>query len=104
MGSGYGVYARQYDSCGQPLAGEFMVNVTTGGNQQSSSVAMGALGNFVIAWTSDQNGIGDDIIAREFNADGSPMPYMDPNGNVFQGPMWGEILVNDEMDGNQRNP
>ncbi len=93
-GTGYGIYARRYDSFGVPMAPEFQVNVTTAGSQQGSSIAMGAQGNFVIAWTSDQNGIGDDIIAREFNADGTPVA----------GPLAGEIRINDTVAGDQRYP
>ncbi len=94
LGTGWGVYARLYDSFGQPLAPESRVNVTTAGNQQSASVAMSGEGEFVVAWTSDQNGIGDDIVAREFNADGSPKVS----------PLVGEIVVNDILPGDQRFP
>ncbi|MFH1919888.1 MAG: hypothetical protein ABIP48_08395, partial [Planctomycetota bacterium] len=105
LGSGYGIYARRYDSIvardqtaatlpPQPLGPEFQVNVTTGGNQQFSSVDMDAEGGFVIAWTSDQNGVGDDIIARVYNSDGSPAAS----------PLTGEILVNATTAGHQRYP
>ena len=94
LGSGWGVYARQFDNFGQPQAPEFMVNVTTAGDQQSSSVAMSSDGGFFIAWTSDQNGIGDDIVARLFKPDGSPMIA----------PLSGEIMVNDTLAGNQKYP
>jgi len=94
LGLGYGVYARQFDSLGQPIAPEFQVNVTTAGNQQFSSVAVDSIGGFVVAWTSDQNGIGDDIITRSFNSDGSPQ----------EGLLGGELRVNQIVDGNQRYP
>ena len=99
MGYGYGVYARKYDSFGQPLAPEFQVNVTKAGNQQSSSVAISSSGDFVVAWTSDQNGSGDDIVAREFNADGTPM-----QNDMSDGYLDGEVVINDIIEGNQRNP
>ena len=94
LGKGYGVYARRYDSFGQPLAREFQVNVTEGGNQQFSNVAMDSQGGFTIAWTSSQNGISDDIIVRDFNADGSPVG----------GPLGGEIIANQVQEGDQRYP
>ena len=94
LGSGYGIYARRYDSLGQPLAPEFQVNVTTAGNQQFSSVDMDTEGGFVVAWTSDQGGIGDDIFARVYRATGAPVA----------GALTGEILVNQTTDGNQRYP
>ena len=94
FGSGYGVYARRYDSFGQPLASEFQVNLTEAGNQQFSNVAMDSQGGFTIAWTSDQNGISDDIVIRDFNADGSPVG----------GPLGGETVANVELSGDQRYP
>jgi len=98
LGKSYGVYARRYDSFGQPLAPEFRANVMTAGNQRHSNVAMDAQGGFVIVWTSDQNGVGDDIIARTYWPDGSPQD------DVTQGPLFGEILVNANVAGNQTHP
>jgi len=95
MGLGYGVYARRFDTFGNSLGGEFQVNLTTAGNQQLSAVDMDSYGGFVIVWQSDQNGPGDDIIARVYYPDGSP----------HIGPLQGEILVNDVLtDGNQQYP
>ena len=94
-GSGYGVYARRFDSAGQPMAPEFQVNVTTSRNQQYSVVDMSSQGSFVIAWQSDQGGsLGDDIMARVFNADGSPLSTLSRS----------EIIVNDTRTGSQRYP
>ena len=71
-GYGYGIYARRFDRTGHALATEIQVNTTIAGNQQHSSVAVDATGAFIVAWQSDQNGIGDDIVYRSFEADGSP--------------------------------
>jgi subtilisin-like proprotein convertase family protein len=94
LGYGYGVYARRYDSFGVPLAPEFRVNVTTAGDQQSSSVAVANDGGFVIAWTSDQDGVGDDIFYRVYDSNGAPVG----------GPLGGEIQANTTTDGQQRYP
>ncbi|NLE36993.1 MAG: S1 family peptidase, partial [Pirellulaceae bacterium] len=94
LGRGYGVFAQRYDSFGRAIGSEFQVNTTTAGDQKFPSVAMDAVGSFVIVWQSAQNAIGDDIVAREFNADGSPTG----------GPLGGEFLVNDTVAGNQRWP
>src|SRR5688500_7530136 len=51
-GSGTGVYAQRFDSEGTPLGGEFMVNSHTAGSQWFPTVAMGAGGDFVVAWES----------------------------------------------------
>ena len=89
LGYGYGVYARRFDRTAHALAPEFQVNTTIAGNQMHSSVAVAADGAFIVAWQSDQNGIGDDIVYREFNSDGS----------ATSSPLTGEKLANaDTMD------
>ncbi len=93
-GSGYGVYARRYNSDGLALGKEFQVNLTESGNQRYSTVAMDSTGAFVIAWTSDQNGVSDDIVLREYNADGT----------AVAGPLSGEVIVNQTLSGDQRYP
>ncbi len=94
LGTGYGVYARRYDSFGQSLGDEFQVNVTESGDQQFSNVAMDSQGGFTVAWTSDQNGISDDIVVRDFYADGTPVG----------GPLGGEVIANQTLTGDQRYP
>ncbi|MBN2477131.1 MAG: proprotein convertase P-domain-containing protein [Pirellulales bacterium] len=103
-GYGYGVYARRYDSSGVPLSAEFRVNVTTAGNQQYPSVAMDTRGGFIVTWTSDQGGAGDDVYARAFAADGAPLPTDDALSGTGSdvGPYQGEFRVNVTTDGNQR--
>jgi hypothetical protein len=51
-GSKFGVYAQRYDDTGAKVGSEFQVNTYTTDNQGSSSAAMDAVGDFVIAWTS----------------------------------------------------
>jgi len=88
-GSGSGIYAQRYASDGTPSGGEFQVNTTTEGNQRYPSVAMDAAGNFVVAWTSqDQDGSGGGIYAQRYASDGTP------DG--------GEFLVNTTTEGNQQ--
>jgi hypothetical protein len=70
-GSGWGVYAQRFDSSGNPVGGEFLVNVTTTKDQTDPTVAMDSAGNFVIAWTSNQ-GAAADIYARRYDASGTP--------------------------------
>ena len=45
-----GIYARRYDSVGNPLSGEFRVNLNTTDDQFNPAVAMDNSGNFVIVW------------------------------------------------------
>jgi len=73
-----GVYARRYIADDKPFtqdispAGiEFPVNTFTTGNQDNSSIAMDADGDFVIAWESNlQDGDGDGVYAQRYTADG----------------------------------
>jgi len=51
-GDGWEVYARRYDSAGNPAGPEFRVNTQTTGHQEGSSIGMDTDGNFVIAWVS----------------------------------------------------
>ncbi|MCZ2342316.1 MAG: cadherin-like domain-containing protein [Bacteroidales bacterium] len=51
-GSGYGIYARRFDRNGVPLAGEFLVNESTSGDQLNPTATMDDDGDFVITWNS----------------------------------------------------
>ncbi len=93
LGSGYGVYARRYDWLGQAQGPEFLVNVTTGGNQKFPSVAMDAPGGFVVAWTSDVDDQGADIIARSYWPDGSPQATTVQSSTQPTAYLQGEVLI-----------
>ncbi|MBN2581092.1 MAG: trypsin-like serine protease, partial [Pirellulales bacterium] len=101
-GMGYGVYAQRYNISGIPLGGEFRVNVTTAGDQMNSNVALADSGHFVIVWQSSQNGMQFDIVAREYNADGTPaynpLSTLDPNSSTT------ERVINSTQAGNQCYP
>jgi hypothetical protein len=51
-GSGFGVFARRYNSSGVALSGEFRVNTATAADQRSAAVAIDADGDFVVTWSS----------------------------------------------------
>jgi hypothetical protein len=88
-GSGYGIFARQFDSSGAGQA-DFQVNTTTAGDQLRSQVAMDADGDFVIVWESDaQDGSGLGIYGRRYNAAGAAQS--------------GEFVVNSTTAGDQRS-
>ncbi|HYO09542.1 MAG TPA: tandem-95 repeat protein, partial [Tepidisphaeraceae bacterium] len=73
-GSGWGVFAQQYDNTGAKRGGEFRVNTTTAGDQQFSSVAMDANGDYVIVWTSaNQDGSGNGVYGQRY-AGGNDAP------------------------------
>ncbi|MEZ6054481.1 MAG: hypothetical protein R3C02_24350 [Planctomycetaceae bacterium] len=90
-GSGQGVYAQRFDANGNPLGSEFQVNTYTSGNQNESTIAMAATGEFVIAWRgASSDGTLDNVYARRFDADGNALG--------------GEFLVNTHTDRDQFNP
>jgi hypothetical protein len=53
-----------------PQGPEFRVNSYTTGEQHASSIAMDAVGNFVVAWTGSGEGDADGIFAQRYNAAG----------------------------------
>jgi hypothetical protein len=90
-GDSYGIFAQHYDSSGNPLGGEFQVNIFTTNNQRFPSVAMDSNGNFVITWVSDgQDGDNMGIYAQRYNSNGNPLG--------------GEFQVNTYTTGNQWHP
>jgi hypothetical protein len=94
-GSGWGVYARRYNAAGVPQGGEFRVNATTAGNQQFSSVAVDAAGNFVVTWSSEnQDGSGWGVYARRYNAAGVPQGgEFRVNSTTSNDQQWSTIAV-----------
>lgn len=81
-GSGYGVYARQYNAAGTPVFdsvdGEFRVNETAHDWQRQPAISMDETGKFVVTWTSfgqdnpeDEFLEDDGIFGRIYQADGS---------------------------------
>ena len=70
--SGYDVYAQRYSAAGVPQGAEFRVNTYTTNFQNEPSIAMDALGDFVVAWQSaDQDGSAYGVYGRRYNAAGT---------------------------------
>ncbi|MBC1236717.1 putative Ig domain-containing protein [Nostoc sp. 2RC] len=87
----YGIYAQRYNSAGVAQGGEFKVNTYTLKDQRNSTVAMDAVGNFIISWSSlGQDGASYGIYAQRYNSAG-----------VAQG---GEFKVNTYTTSSQDNP
>ena len=73
-GSSYAIVGRRFDSRGNPLTGDFIVNAFTPGAQNAARVASDAAGNFVVVWHSDaQDGSAKGVFGRRFNAAGAPL-------------------------------
>ena len=88
-GSYQGVYGRIFNSSGQPLSGEFLINQTTSFGQRSPSVALLPNGNVVVVWVSEfvvdwvseftqtQRMVNVNLFGRIFDGNGQPL------GNEF---------------------
>ncbi|MEH2443041.1 beta strand repeat-containing protein [Nostoc sp.] len=67
-GSSDGIYAQRYNSAGVAQGNEFRVNTYTDSFQNSSTVALGSNGEFVISWQSlGQDGSNNGIYAQVYN-------------------------------------
>ncbi|MEA3002626.1 MAG: hypothetical protein QOH81_1414, partial [Sphingomonadales bacterium] len=54
--SGRGIIGQLFDSAGAKVGGEFLVNTTTAGDQDTPSVAALASGGFVVSWSDTSTG------------------------------------------------
>ncbi|MFC1517861.1 hypothetical protein ACFL5G_04860 [Candidatus Margulisiibacteriota bacterium] len=72
-GNGDGVYRKQYDSGGNVVKVEALVNTTTINHQNSPDVARASGGGYIIVWDSDQNDIHTDIFAKRYDSFGDPL-------------------------------
>lgn len=93
--SGSGISGIIIDNNGMPMppvGGEFLINVTTDGNQRTPDVTVMSDGRVLVTWAGENfvpNG-GQDIWGRIYNTDGTAAT--------------GEFVVNDLNDGNQTLP
>jgi hypothetical protein len=88
---GAGVFARRFNSSGNPLGAHFQVNTTTAYDQTNPVVAMDGAGDFVIAWaTATTPGGGWELNAQRYAASGAALG--------------GEFRVNTTTTGDQINP
>ena len=72
-GSSFAVVGRRFDSRGNPLGGEFLVNTFTPGGQSAPRISADAAGNFVVVWHSlNQDGSALGIFGRRFDANANP--------------------------------
>jgi len=76
-GSLSGIYGQRYDVDGNVEGGEFKVSNYYSSHQDDPSVTALANGGFVVSWESfGQDGSGDGIFAKVYDADGNPLPTM----------------------------
>lgn len=85
------LFARRFDSNGDPVGDEFQINVFTDGDQEDLDIAVDGAGNFVVVWESaGQDGSLDGVFGRRLDTDGQPVG--------------GEFAVNTFVPGDQDNP
>jgi transposase len=72
-GSYNGVFGQRYDSAGAPIGPEFRVNTYTPGPQGLASVASDISGNFIVAWTSLQDGSSYGVFGQRYASTGAPL-------------------------------
>ncbi len=72
-GDKYGIFLQRYNVAGAKVAGEQLVNQTTGGKQRDPSVSMAADGSFVVTWTGPGSADPLGVFARRFAADGTAL-------------------------------
>jgi hypothetical protein len=89
-GDATGIHGQRFDAGGVAQGAEFPINTYTTGRQASPRVAADGAGNFVVVWTSSQDGDSVGIVGRRFDAAGLP-----------QGP---EFIVNSVTTGLQASP
>ncbi|WP_417683881.1 tandem-95 repeat protein [Roseibium sp.] len=90
-GSGYAVFAQQYDASGNAVGGEFQVNTYSTNTQYLSNVAGLSDGGYVITWSSaGQDGSGYGIFAQRYDSAGNTV------GSEFQ---VNTTSVNDQYSG-----
>jgi len=82
------IYAQRYDSNGNPLGENFIVNDQQNTSEKSHpSVSIDSIGNFVIVWT-DKQGNPSDIYGQRFSNDGAALgdnfKINDDVGNYWQ--------------------
>jgi hypothetical protein len=66
------VHGQRLEANGAPRGPEFRVNTFTTGNQDQPSVAVDDYGNFVVTWSSYQDGSNRSVHAQAFGATGVP--------------------------------
>jgi hypothetical protein len=81
-GSDYGVFGQRYDAAGAPRGPEFRVNTQTIDRQATPAVAVDAVGNFVVIWTSDnQDGSSAGIFGQRYGGLRPAALTVDATGN-----------------------
>ncbi|MGQ0618995.1 MAG: calcium-binding protein [Panacagrimonas sp.] len=86
-GSVGGIFAKRFDSSGAAITGDIPVNTYTTSDQQFSTIAADATGNFVVVWqSSEQDGDQKGVYGRRFSSTGTPLggEFLVPNATLAE--------------------
>jgi hypothetical protein len=81
-GDGYGVYGQRFDSNGNKVGSEFLVNTWTTDDQEAPSITSLPNGRFVVVWDGAGEGDGDGVYGQRFDSNGNKV------GSEFQVNTW----------------
>ena len=65
------IKAQRYDSSGNKIGGELVINNSSGTLDGQPAVAMDSFGDFVVTWTRSFSGGDKDVLAARFNSSGT---------------------------------
>ena len=100
-GSLSGIFAQRYNVDGNPEGDEFQVNDYSSSSQSNPSVSALPNGGFVVSWESfGQDGSGDGIVAKVYDADGNPLPTMSLGELNDSSPMLASFTMLNSVDDN----
>jgi hypothetical protein len=89
-GSSNGIFGRRYDAAGAPLGAEFQINTYTTFSQYRARMARDPAGDFVVVWTSAQDGDLQSVVGQRLDTAGTALG--------------GEFTVNSYTTDRQRRP
>jgi large repetitive protein len=97
------IWARRYDSAGNPLTDEFQVNTFVTGVHAQQDIAMDHFGNFIVTWTQfglraqnvNQDGSGAGVFAQRYNWRGEPVGAEFQVNSITQGSQSGSKVAMD---------
>ena len=72
-GADFGVFGQLFNNTGAKVGAEFQVNQQTTGAQRDVRVARRPTGEFMVVWRSPQDDQGGAIMARRYQANGTPV-------------------------------
>ncbi|MEM9991422.1 MAG: S8 family serine peptidase, partial [Bacteroidota bacterium] len=104
IGFNYNIYARRFDSNGQALTSDFLVNTYTNDDQSSPSISLFEDGRYAIAWTSEgQDGYEEGIFAKLYDNNNNPIPTGITDNDSTNG-VGNEFRMNNFVSPEQQNP